>query len=240
MATIGRHKRRFRKVSDMATAIREAIQKNVAEIHTAIPGRIEKYDYSTQKADVKPLIKKRYVGGVVEALPVISNVPVVWPGNSTAALTFPLKRGDGVLLIFSERAIGEWLSDGGDTEPEDPRKFDLSDAIAVPGLYAFTHTSPAANNDDVALRSGTTDVILRKNGDIELNAKGVGHFKVAANGKVALGTGSVEVLDIIDQVIDALIGSVTATAIGPQLLSKTIDGTFATIKANLATIKGTV
>lgn len=205
----------------MSGAIEQAIKVRFNNVHTALPGQIEKYDYSTQKADVKPLIKKKYVDGTIESLPVIANVPVVWPGGTNSSLTFPLKRGDGVLLIFAERAIGDWLAEGGDAEPEDPRKFDLTDAIAIPGLYPFNRTSQAENNSDVKLQNGTAKLILEN------------------NGKIAIG-GAEELVDLVEQVVDGLIASVTATALGPQLLSKTIDGTFALIKTKLALIKGSL
>jgi hypothetical protein len=57
---------------------------HIAEIHTAIPGRIESYDAATCLANVKPLLKRRFTvdnadGEIVqqdEEYPVIMAVPV--------------------------------------------------------------------------------------------------------------------------------------------------------------------
>ena len=202
--------------------IKKAIQANLLEIHTCLPGQIEQYDHTKQKADVKPLIKKKYVDGSVVPMPVISNVPVVWPAGGGGSITFPLKQGDGVLLVFSERSLDTWLSKGGDAEPGSRHKFDLSDAIAIPGLHPFTHTSNSDNNTDFLLKYKT------------------GKFRIDQNGKIAFGSGSNELVDLLEQVVDALIASTTATALGPQPLSKTIDTTFAQIKAKIALIKGSL
>jgi len=206
----------------IATAVKNAINFNLNGLNTCLPGRIEKYDYTKQKAEVKPLIKKQYKDGTTEALPVIVNVPVVWPRGGGGSLTFPLNSGDGVLLVFSQRSLDTWLSKGGDSAPGDPRKFDLSDAIAIPGLFPFSESGDAEDN---------TNCLLTFSG---------GKLKIDNTGKVALGNASQELLDLFDQLIDALIVSVTATALGPQLLSKSIDTTFAQIKAKLLLIKGSL
>jgi len=206
----------------LATAVKKAITFSLTDVNTCLPGRIEKYDYAKQKADVKPLIKKLYVDGTTEALPVIVNVPVVWPRGGGGSLTFPLEKGDGVLLVFSQRSLDTWLSKGGDTGPGDPRKFDLSDAIAIPGLFPFSETGDAVDNTNC-----------------RLTFKG-GTLKIDNTGKIAFGNTSQELLDLFDQLIDALVITTTATALGPQLLSKSIDTTFTQIKTKLAAIKGSL
>ncbi len=206
----------------LATAVKKAVIFSLTGVNTCLPGRIEKYDYAKQKAEVKPLVKKLYVDGTTESLPVIVNVPVGWPKGGGGSLTFPLNKNDGVLLIFSQRSLDTWLSKGGDAEPGDPRKFDLSDAIAIPGLFPFSESGDAADN---------TSCLLTFKG---------GKLKIDSTGKIAFGTGSQELLDLFDQLIDALIISVTATALGPQLLSSSIDTTFAQIKTKLALIKGSL
>lgn len=64
--------------------------------------------------------------------------------------------------------------------------------------------------------------------------------KLKLAGTVAIGTSSVELLDLISQTLDALIQSVTPTAIGPQPLSRVLDGTVLTIKTKLDSIKGSI
>lgn len=61
-----------------------------------------------------------------------------------------------------------------------------------------------------------------------------------ANGKLAIGTSSQELLDLFTQLLTALEQSTVNTQLGPQQLSKVIDGTVTTIKTSLGTIKGTI
>jgi len=128
-----------------------AANEAVSDIHTTMPARIESYDHTQQRASVQPLIKKQYRDGQEVSMPIIDRVPVVFPRSGGASLTFPVKAGDNVLLVFSERSMEKWLQDGGEQNPEDPRKFDLTDAIALPGLNPFNLASASTTNKDVEL-----------------------------------------------------------------------------------------
>lgn len=141
-----------------------ALESRVSKMHTALPGKIEKYDYETQKASVKPLIKKAYLDKKIESLPVIVNVPVIFPRSKDFSFTYPLNEGDLVLLVFSERSLELYLKDGGEQEPGDRRKFDLSDAIAIPGLYPFSEESKAQNNTDVLVKFKEAEFKIKPDG----------------------------------------------------------------------------
>ena len=121
----------------LATVICQAVSSIMSGVHTCMPGQIQKYDASTAKAEVLPLLNRTFYSGDVVTMPIITNVPVIWLRSSKGAITFPLEKGDGVLLLFAERSIDEWLSSGKQVTPADGRSFDLSDAIAIPGCFDF-------------------------------------------------------------------------------------------------------
>ena len=131
----------------LATVIAQAISASLRDLHTAMPGQIESYDSTTAKANILPLINRQLPDGTILQLPVIQQVPVCWPRTSQGIIHFPLQRGDGVLVIFSERSLDEWLTAGGSVAPEDKRIMDLTDAIAIPGLFDFSKTTPALNDN---------------------------------------------------------------------------------------------
>lgn len=64
-------------------------------------------------------------------------------------------------------------------------------------------------------------------------------FKIK-DGKFAIGKTNAELLDILNQVINALLQSVVPTPMGPQQLSKVTDGTVLQIQNTLSQIKGTL
>lgn len=129
-----------------------ALEAQMGRIHTSIPGRIESYDSSTQKATVKPLVKNVEIPSegneIVDDLPVINDVPVIFPRSAGFFLSFKVAPGDLVLLLFCERSVDEWVHGNGENqEPADPRRHSLSDAVCIPGLFPF---KKALKNSDTS------------------------------------------------------------------------------------------
>ena len=124
-------------------------------INTCLPGRITRYDETRQRADVQPLVKLRRLTEeseiAVDTLPVVPAVPVVFPGAGAWRLTFPIQEGSTGLLIFSQASLDRWLVSGGLVDPEDDRRFDLSDGMFIPGLRDFGHPLKSAPLDRLTL-----------------------------------------------------------------------------------------
>lgn len=146
--------------------LRAAMEYALADVHTALPGRVEAYDPATQKADIKPLIKRLVSTEdgeeLLEELPVLPQVPVIFPRTASAFITFPVAAGDHVLLIFNERSIDNFVAgDGEDTDPDEYRTHDLSDAVALLGFYPDAKAIVEADNDTERLTMGTTEGGMR-------------------------------------------------------------------------------
>lgn len=145
----------------LPSVIRAAIEARLADVHVSMPGRVLTYDKARQEVSVQPLLKlhrRGEFGDTVDALPVLQHVPVMFFGAGEYADTFPVSRGDIVLLVFSEASLDRWLvSDGGIVDPVHTRRFALTDAIAIPGLRTFRRpTSQVADNARViAVPSGS-------------------------------------------------------------------------------------
>ena len=111
----------------------------MAELRVSCPAKVVSWDASKQLADVKPLVKDIFEGedGEVQhvSIPVITNVPVVFPGAGGMRITFPVAVGDTVHLVFCDRSIDAWLDQGGETSPTDQRRHHIADAVAYPGLH---------------------------------------------------------------------------------------------------------
>lgn len=135
---------------ELAAIMRAAVGEAIAKIHTSMPAKIVSYDRATQRAVVQPAIQGKYRDPVTEEvvnveLPQIARVPVAFPSAAGFSITWDLSAGDPVTLIFAERSLDEWLTTGnGSNEAADPRRFDLSDAIAIPGGRSFADAIPPA------------------------------------------------------------------------------------------------
>ena len=129
---------------------RSSVYSILSNCHTAMPGIVTAYNASTNKATIQPALNKAFLSGE-KPLPILENVPIMFSGGSDFTITFPIRPGDYVLLIFCERSIDLWKSEGGQVTPDDPRKFHLSDAIAIPGLQPFNGDFSNRNNQDFTI-----------------------------------------------------------------------------------------
>jgi hypothetical protein len=117
--------------------MRDVIMDLLRQTNTALPGRVEKYDEALKKADVLPVIDETFADGTVLTLPVLTSVPVIMPATAAARITLPIVPGDFVLLVFAQRSLDLWLSEGGKTKAGDTRMHAMSDAMAIPGIFPF-------------------------------------------------------------------------------------------------------
>jgi hypothetical protein len=115
--------------------LRETWEYNMTNIHTSFPGKVVSYDPKTRRADIQPSLKRRLPDGGFVDFPIIPDVPVHFPGTSEYTIHFPLKKDDEVEVKVCERSTDVWR-DSGDKgiEDPDPRRFNLSDCYATPGL----------------------------------------------------------------------------------------------------------
>jgi len=127
-----------------------AIEHALEGLRKCTPARVTAYDSTRQTVDAQPLIKERHYDengqAVVEAVPVVCAVPVVFPGGAGFTVTFPIEVGDTVLLVFSDVSLDKWsVSAGaGPVDPESYARHSLSDAVAIPGLRNFRNARASA------------------------------------------------------------------------------------------------
>lgn len=155
--------------ASLESVLATAINTYLKDVHTMLPGQIVNFDPVEQLADIQPQLKRNIDGELVN-LPVLSQVPVRFLKSGDFTITFPLKAGDEVALYFIERSIDNWLEDGGIQSPNDFRKFDLSDAYAVPVLYSQQQKITNFDPDNMVIKStnGKSKITLKTDGTISM------------------------------------------------------------------------
>lgn len=157
-------------MTTMTELLDAAMLSKMADMHTCFPARIESYDYTKQRASIKPLLNRKLKDGRIEELPVLSNVPVWMPRSGGASITLPVSAGDTCFVACTERSIDEWLQRGGVQTPSDPRKHSLFDAVAFVGLMPFSVGTAAENATDVLIKYSGSNVRLKPGGAVEIEA----------------------------------------------------------------------
>lgn len=158
------------RYSDHEELIRAALDAFQNNIWTAIPAIVVSYDPKANTVQAQPAIK-----GIVQDktgnynadnLPVLPDVPVVFPRGGGATLTFPIQKGDECLIVFSCRNIDSWWQSGGVQRPMDARKHDLSDGFCFVGGMSQAKKIGNISTKTTQLRSddGSTYVELDHRG----------------------------------------------------------------------------
>lgn len=183
----------------------------VAGLHVSTVGRIESYDAAKQRAEVQPMIRRGVVledgTRTTELHPIITDVPVVFPGSGGYSITWPIAKGDTVLLVFADQSLDRWLPRGDIVDPADDRSHTLTDAIAIPGIRPFSAPvsgAPSAAGGAMVIQApgeiqaGGSDALALKaaidalrtgiaTASISLGAGGAAAINTAADAAVAGG-----------------------------------------------------
>ncbi|MCL5500635.1 hypothetical protein M5Y49_18345 [Escherichia coli] len=178
----------------------ELVQKVFSTLKVAMPGVIESFDPDSVTASVRPAIKG-YDGGTEDdgwiELPLLVDVPVIFPRGGGCTLTFPVSAGDECLLIFADRCIDFWWQNGGVQKPVDLRMHDLSDAFAIVGPQSQAHKISGISTSSVEIRSddGATKLSLNpSSGAINGTAPGgfnLNGLKILPDGRLQLVGGAI-------------------------------------------------
>jgi len=163
------------RLGDMVAAARSAAFEQRADMWTALPAIIEKYDEKKIITSAQPTIKGRWRDPQGKwhwvQLPLCLDCPVQFPSGGGYTLTFPITKGDEGILIFSSRCIDKWWKDGGVQQQAVLRMHDLSDGMFIPGIRSQARKlDPVPSTNSVVLRSDdnkrlisiTSDSILQQ------------------------------------------------------------------------------
>jgi hypothetical protein len=132
-----------------------------AKLRVAIPGIIQSFNPANQTATVQPAVTENVRTGQGEAkptqIPLLSDVPVVFPRAGGYCLTFPVKRGDECLLVFSDMCIDGWWQSSGVQGQVETRRHDLSDAQAILGITSVPKAVKNYSGNSLMLRNEDKD-----------------------------------------------------------------------------------
>ena len=121
---------------DFSAGMRLLFDAMLGGVHTATVGMVQSYDPATMRAVIQPCLMKAYYDLPTPVLlPLLMDVPILFFSTGSLHIIAPPDPGSYVLLVICERSLDTWLTSGGIMDPLIPRKFDLSDAVAIPGLF---------------------------------------------------------------------------------------------------------
>ncbi len=183
-------------IGDLQEGIRSAIKGDRAELWTALPGIVQSFNPAQMTVTVQPAIQSRARASdgteTWVSLPVLRDVPVVFPCAGGFAFTLPIAQGDEVLVIFASRCIDAWWQNGGIGVQAELKMHRLNDGFAIPGPRSLPHALPAISTTTAQMRTvdGTAYVELAPGGVVNIKAPGGLHVtgSISATGDVSSGS----------------------------------------------------
>lgn len=105
------------RAPDLLTTIRDAINAALSGLWVSIPCIVENSDPEAVTVTAQPTIQLQ-VGQpdgsiILVDLPLLQDVPVMFPRGGGCTMTFPIKPGDECLVVFASRCIDGWWQSGG-------------------------------------------------------------------------------------------------------------------------------
>jgi hypothetical protein len=165
--------------ASLNSVVDDAIENRLRELHTCLPGIIEVFNVSTQRAQIRPGIKRiiRKNNGVEELreLPKLINCPLGVFSFGNFVFTFPVQAGDECMLHFTERSLDAWIRFGDVRRPNDIRMHHESDAYFLPVKTSDKSVvnDYDANNLVLRNRDNNLKLILGVDGNLEIVAANI-------------------------------------------------------------------
>ena len=209
-----------------------------SEMNCMLVGTVQTFYSSTQTADVT-VNYKRIVGQNIVEYPVLLKCPVIFLGGGDGSLTFKVVAGDTCLVLFNDRTLDLWWTQGGNVAPDSERMHDLSDGIVIVGVRSmknllsnfFSGTELKDGDATIQLVNGVSAKMEMTDGSVFVNST-TAKMEVSG-GAVVTATQKVHIASQAQSLAGALLDLVDAIKawVGTDPQGGTVAATPATIVA---------
>ena len=175
---------------NMNDITRKMINDAVSDIHTSLPAKINKYDAKKMRAEITLLNKQNLEGKMVKIPPVLE-VPVGFMKAGPFIIRPPFKKGDVVVVVFSEKAIDQLLISGKSEKVKYTRMHSIDDAIIVNSLQLESESDlNSSYTSDLLIENqeANSRIVMKNNGD--LLAETSGNTTIDTSGSTTVNSGA--------------------------------------------------
>lgn len=231
--------------------LNSAILYQTSKMFTALPCIVIRTYMDEQRVDVQPVVDQIDREGNYTHFPPILSVPLMFPSSSTSMFSFPVNTGDTVLCVFIQRSTDVFKSsdDGKPQPPNDLRKYDKRDAVAIPGLWPFKKAMNNPSKHNYSHSTEDTVVVhnLGSSSEVEIRLKPSGDLIINSPTKVEVNCVDAEINCDTSAVVNCTTSEVNASTMADitapviNLVGEVlIDGNLAVSSGHTATFNGDV
>ncbi len=156
---------------------------------------------AAQTAQVQLLFKRVLNDGSIADYPVLVDCPVFTLQGGGAALQMPIAAGDQCIVLFADRNLDAWFTNGAAAAPFDARCHDLSDGMCLVGINPLNKALSGYPTDHARLFLGSTEIKVYED-KIELSSSGA--TITLESGLISIANGATNLLTLLNGLIDTL------------------------------------
>jgi hypothetical protein len=157
----------MRDAETLESGLKTVFRELLTGVNTSFPAVVVDFD-GKNKISVQPCVMTQRVGAEPEPLPVLQDVPVLFPGGGGFRMRWPIAPGDYVLVVCSQRSIDNWKQSGGVVPANVPRRFSMSDGVAIPCPEPFDDAEPVGTDYTITGESGA-EIRITPSGVVSIN-----------------------------------------------------------------------
>ena len=179
-------------------------------------GVIEAFDINKQTASVR-IATLRVLGTEEIPYPLLTDCPVMFPAGGSAYMTFPVAVGDRCLVLFNDRDIDNWFTQGSTVAPNSSRAHSLSDGIVLVGIRNATNPAVAPVAGAVTLACGTSLIQIYDSGVVVITGlDGSARSVVTLSDKVNIHNDATSLKSALDNLCSVLLAWVNTGGSTPN------------------------
>jgi hypothetical protein len=125
-------------------------------------GEIVSFDAGKQTAEVKIKMLKM-INGELKSYPIIVDCPCVVLCGGEGRITFPIRQGDGCLVLFNDKDLDNWYASGQEMAPRTDRAHSFTDAMAIVGVHNLQNCFSDYLTSGTELKYGSSTIKLEEN-----------------------------------------------------------------------------
>ena len=153
----------------LVDSLKDLIDFRLLSLFTMIPARVVAVNYKENHLNAQPLIRTKGTDDSQHTSPEMAHVPmfVLSANRGKARITLPVKIGDTVLILYSQRSLGEFYNSNGEevVDTDSTITHGCYPIMALPCLFTKASAVPI-NSSDIVVENGSTTLVMNPSGDI--------------------------------------------------------------------------
>ena len=141
------------------------------KLYTALPAIVQSFDPEKRRVTIILAIQREITDGTTREIQQLLNVPVLFPAAGGFSIFLPIKSGDSVMVVFSQRGIENFKQNYKISLSSNNSVMSIDSAVAIAGFGELEMMPADASSASLQTNDGKNAVIISDN-QVKLSVDG--------------------------------------------------------------------